>query len=70
MAMPLEHVESTEELEHTDRQRFLELVDFAISATKELAPDYPQLTRGFSIKVHFGSFETIPHAKLHILNVE
>ena len=35
-----------------------------------VVPDYVQLTRGYSIKVHFGSFETIEHAKLRIVNVE
>jgi len=32
--------------------------------------DYPALGYGFTIKFHLGAYETIPHAKLHILSKE
>lgn len=70
LAMPIEHISSTEELEQSNSKRFLELVDFAVQQTKAHAPDYPGLERGFTIKMHFGSFATLPHAKLHVLAVE
>lgn len=70
LAVPYEDGYGTEELEREDQQRFLDLISFAISRTKELAPEYPQLAYGFTVKFHVGSFETIPHAKLHILSTE
>jgi diadenosine tetraphosphate (Ap4A) HIT family hydrolase len=70
MAVPFEHVESTERLEHENQERFLGLVEFAVSHVKRSVELYPQLQRGFSVKMHFGSFETISHAKLHILSTE
>jgi len=30
----------------------------------------PHLEKGFTLKTHFGSFETVPHPKIHILAVE
>ncbi len=70
LAIPYEPVASIEELEKTDKRRFLDLMDFAISETQALRDDYPLLQRGFTIKFHFGGYETISHAKLHILSVE
>ena len=70
LAIPYEPVASIEELQKTDKQRFLDLMDFAISETQALCEDYPLLQRGFTIKFHFGGYETISHAKLHILSVE
>ncbi len=70
LAVPYEPIASIEELEKTDRARFLELVEFAITQTQALAETYPLLQRGFTIKFHFGGYETVPHAKLHILSVE
>lgn len=70
MAVPYEYGFGTEEMEQKHKERFLELVDFAIAQTKELAADYPVLENGFSVKFHIGSFETVPHAKLHILSTE
>ena len=70
LAMPVEHVDSVEELEINNSGRFLELVDFAVQQSKINAPDYPDLERGFTIKMHFGSFATLPHAKLHVLAIE
>ncbi len=70
LAVPYEYGFGTEEMEQQHRERFLELVDFAIKQTKELAADFPLLENGFSVKFHIGSFETVPHAKLHILSME
>jgi len=70
LAIPYEPIASIEELERQDRARFLELIEFAVTQTQMLAGKYPLLERGFTIKFHFGGYETIPHAKLHILSVE
>ncbi len=70
LAVPFEQGFGTEEMEQKHQQRFLELVDFAINQTKALIPDYPLLENGFSVKFHIGSFETVTHAKLHILSSE
>ena len=70
LAIPFEPISSIEELERSNRSRFLELIEFALSQTKEKISDYPELQRGFTVKFHVGGYETIPHAKLHILSVE
>ena len=70
LAVPYEYGFGTEEMEQKHQQRFLELVDYAIAQTRELMVDYPVLENGFSVKFHVGSFETVPHAKLHILSTE
>ena len=70
LAVPFEVGYGTEELEKEDQQRFLDLINFAITQTKALTADYPLLANGFTVKFHVGSFETIPHAKLHILSTE
>ena len=70
LAVPYEHGFGTEEMERDHKERFMDLVDFAITQVKILTADYPLLENGFSIKFHIGSFETIPHSKLHILSVE
>jgi hypothetical protein len=70
LAVPFEQGFGTVEMEQRNQQRFLELVDFAITQTKALVPHYPLLEYGFSIKFHVGSFETISHAKLHVLSSE
>jgi len=70
LAVPYEYGFGTEELERDHQVRFLELVDFAITQTKTLTSEYPVLHNGFSVKFHVGSFETIPHPKLHILSIE
>ncbi len=70
LVVPYEYNYSTEELEQIHGERFLELVDYALIQTKALIPDYPILGNGFTIKFHVGAFETIPHAKLHILSTE
>jgi diadenosine tetraphosphate (Ap4A) HIT family hydrolase len=70
MALPMEHVASIEELEQLNQERFLKLVDFAIQQAKNKGDDYPDLIGGYTLKLHFGAFETVPHAKVHILAVE
>lgn len=70
LAIPFEAGESTESMAQNDRDRFLKLIDFAIAETKARIENYPELTNGFTIKFHFGAYETIPHTKLHILSVE
>ncbi len=70
LAMPVEHVDSTEAFEHDNEQRFVELFEWAVVQTKKHVEKEPCLERGFTLKTHFGSFETIPHAKIHILAME
>lgn len=70
LAVPYEEGLGTAEMEREDKERFLELIDFAITQTKALSDHYPHLKNGFSIKFHVGSFETISHPKLHILSSE
>ncbi|MCP4359553.1 MAG: hypothetical protein GY796_16205 [Chloroflexi bacterium] len=70
LAIPYEPIPSIEELEQKNRGRFLDLIEFAITQTRNLMEEYPLLQRGFTIKFHFGGYETVPHAKLHILSVE
>ncbi len=70
LALTFEGDLSTEALKQNDRDRFMNLIDYAIETTKAQVSDYPILERGFSIKFHCGAFETIPHAKLHVLSAE
>lgn len=70
LAIPFEHAESTEGYEAGNAQRFIELFEWSVNQAKLLMVDEPYLERGFTLKTHFGSFETIPHPKIHILAVE
>jgi diadenosine tetraphosphate (Ap4A) HIT family hydrolase len=70
LAMPIEHVDSTEAFEQHNEQRFVELFGWAVVQAKKACEKEPCLERGFTLKTHFGSFETIPHAKIHILAME
>lgn len=70
LALPYEAGVSTQDLQTTDRQRFLSLLEWAIEQAQTQADMYPDLANGFTIKLHFGAYETVPHAKLHILSVE
>jgi diadenosine tetraphosphate (Ap4A) HIT family hydrolase len=70
LAIPYEDGYNTESLQHQNQERFLDLINFAIAATKAQIDEHPILQNGFSIKFHCGAFETIPHAKLHILSTE
>jgi histidine triad (HIT) family protein len=69
LAMPVEHVESTEEFERDNEQRFVDLFEWAVVQAKKNVEKEPCLEKGFTLKTHFGSFETVPHAKIHILGV-
>lgn len=70
LAVPFEGGQSTEAMEQNDRERFLQLLEYAITEAKARTSEYPDLEKGFTIKFHLGGYETIPHAKLHILSVE
>lgn len=61
---------TTEALKQGNRERFLDLIDYAINATKAQVEDYPILEQGFTVKFHWGAFETIEHPKLHVLSSE
>lgn len=70
LAVPVEHVCSTEEFEKNNEKRFVELFEWAVTTTKKKVAEVPYLERGFTLKTHFGSFESVPHAKIHILAME
>lgn len=70
LAVPYEHVDSVEMLAQNNATRFHGLMSFALAATKQQADKFPDLRNGFTVKMHIGPFETVPHAKLHILSVE
>ncbi|MEZ4593669.1 MAG: hypothetical protein R3D55_21375 [Chloroflexota bacterium] len=70
LALPFEHVASVEALAQQNAARFQELMSFALAATRQQAEVYPELQKGFTLKMHVGPFETIPHAKVHVLSVE
>jgi histidine triad (HIT) family protein len=70
LAVPVEHVDSTESFERGDGARFVELFEWAVSQTKQQVDKVPYLEKGFTLKTHFGSFESVPHAKIHILATE
>ena len=70
LAIPFESGQSTEELEQSDPERFVNLIEYAINTTRDKMNGYPDLAHGFTIKIHFGAYETVPHAKLHILSTE
>ncbi|GJM42014.1 MAG: hypothetical protein DHS20C20_22960 [Ardenticatenaceae bacterium] len=70
LAIPYEHVVRVETLARENADRFQELLTFALDATKQQVDKYPELANGFTVKLHIGPFETVHHAKLHILSVE
>lgn len=70
LAVPFEHLESTEEFEQEHEKRFVDLFEWAVATTKKKVADVPYLEKGFTLKTHFGSFETIAHPKIHILAME
>ncbi|GIV72238.1 MULTISPECIES: HIT family protein [Caldilinea] len=70
LAVPFEHSESTELYERQNAGRFIDLFNWAVVQAKRLAAEEPYLEKGFTLKTHFGSFETVPHPKIHILAVE
>ena len=70
LASPRTHIESIEEMEEKHSAKFIRLVQFAVEQTKNQVGAYPLLENGFTIKFHFGPFESIAHAKLHILSTE
>jgi histidine triad (HIT) family protein len=72
LVLPYEHVDSTEDFEHENPRRFAELFEFAMMQAKSKVniEKEPYLEKGFTLKTHFGSYETVPHAKIHILSKE
>lgn len=72
LAVPFEHEDSTEAFEGTNGRRFVELFEWAVEQAKTQAAleQEPRLIQGFTLKTHFGSFESVPHPKIHILAVE
>ncbi len=70
LALPAEHFDSTEALEKSSRERFMELFDFALEQARQKAGEYPALSHGFTLKLHFGAFESLPHPKVHIVSIE
>ena len=70
MAVPFEYYETTEAMIQTAPVRFAELVQFATDEARAHEEEFPQLGYGFTIKFHFGAYETLTHAKIHILSVE
>lgn len=70
IVVPFEAGESTEQFAQSNPKRFLDLVEYAIEQTQSRSSEFPALAGGFTMKVHFGAYETVPHAKLHILSAE
>ncbi len=70
LAIPVQHVDSTEVMEREDGRGLLDLLEFAIAEVRSRVDEMPQFTAGFTVKMHFGSYESIPHAKLHVLAAE
>ncbi len=72
LAMPIEHANSTESFERENGRRFVDLFEFAVAQAKDPLniEKEPYLVQGFTLKTHFGSYETVPHPKIHILSKE
>lgn len=70
LAIPFESGFSTTDMRNTQGERFLALLDYALNETRVRVKDYPELANGFTIKFHCGAYETVPHAKFHILSIE
>lgn len=70
LAIPFESGFSTSEMKEMQGDRFMALLDYALAQTRARVEEYPVLENGFTIKFHCGAYETIPHAKFHILSIE
>ena len=70
LAIPFESGFSTSEMREQNGERFLALLDYALAETRARVDEYPVLENGFTVKFHCGAYETIPHAKFHILSME
>ncbi len=70
LAIPTSHIDSTEVMEQLESRGLLDLLEYAIREVRSRVDDIPQFNRGFTVKMHFGSYESIPHAKLHVLAAE
>jgi histidine triad (HIT) family protein len=70
LAIPSEHHDRNSELQSSNPDRMSELLNFAVNQARARAPEFPALASGFTVKIHFGAYETTPHAKLHLVAVE
>lgn len=70
LAVPFEAGFSTSDMKDIYGSRFMALLDYAMAQTYARVAEYPVLKNGFTIKFHCGAYETVPHAKFHILSVE
>lgn len=70
LAIPYEHIPSLEALENWAPETLLDLLAFATAQAQSNLEEYPELQRGFTLKLHYGAYETVPHAKLHLLSTE
>jgi histidine triad (HIT) family protein len=70
LVLPYESGYTTEEFEANEPDRFIDLIHYAINETKARVEEHPELRAGFTLKFHCGAYETIRHAKVHVLSVE
>lgn len=70
LAVPFESGFGTSEMQEIHSDRFMALLDYAMAQTYARIAEYPALENGFTIKFHCGAYETVPHAKFHILSIE
>ncbi len=70
LAFPFEPYASLDEMRVNAPERFLQLFAFVREQIERLKPHYPLLEHGYTVKFHGGAYETVPHAKLHILSTE
>ena len=70
LAIPYEHIPSLEALENWAPERLLDLLTVATAYAQTKHEEYPELQRGFTLKLHYGAYETVPHAKLHLVSAE
>lgn len=70
LIVPFEYYATTEEMICDRPDRFAALVRFAVSEAQKLTDEYPALEHGYTIKFHFGAYESLTHAKIHLLSIE
>lgn len=70
LAFPFESYASLDEMRTTAPERFLQLFAFVQEQVECLKLHYPLLEHGYTVKFHCGAYETVAHAKLHILSTE
>jgi diadenosine tetraphosphate (Ap4A) HIT family hydrolase len=70
LIVPFENYETTEAMINARPDRFAAMVEFAVATANASLEDYPDLEHGFTIKFHFGAYESLTNAKIHLLSVE